>query len=219
LPKAIYVHNLNSKSASATHWLTRRAQKSFLSTTNWRNSWMNTSKRRASAPSQVLLCSLPPWERPASYRSGRSCAPTRRTCSSDGSNKRGCRLTIRLTHSVRPASRTFWKMTGPLKPLNESPATPTVGPRNSMIAVDRRFCSRIWREFGIDTAGRFQLKVYNDPEISPVLLDTVELLNGIHIPDCACCLDTAVSRRTERLLRQKRLSMELGRLWREPTTT
>ena len=32
-------------------------RKSFPSTTSWRNSWTNTSKRPASAPSQVLLCS------------------------------------------------------------------------------------------------------------------------------------------------------------------
>ncbi len=87
-------------------------------------------------------------ERPASYRAGRLCAPTPRTCSNDGSNKPDCRLTIRLTHSGRPASRIFWKMTAPLKPLSESPATPTAGPRNSMTAAARRFCSRTWRGFG-----------------------------------------------------------------------
>ena len=81
------------------------------------------------------------------YRAGRLCAPTPRTCSNDGSSKRGCRLTIRLTHSGRPASRIFWKMTAPLKPLNESPATPTAEPRNSMTAAVRRSSWRIWSGF------------------------------------------------------------------------
>ena len=70
-------------------------------------------EQAASAPSQALLCFRPRWERPASYRGGSSCGLTPRTCSSDGSSKRGCRPTIRLTHSGRPASRTFWKMTAP----------------------------------------------------------------------------------------------------------
>jgi hypothetical protein len=48
------------------------------------------------------------------YRAGRSFEPTPRICSNDGSNKLGCRLTIRLTHSERPVSRIFWKMTAPL---------------------------------------------------------------------------------------------------------
>src|SRR5208283_1727884 len=34
-------------------------RKSSQSTTSWRSSWMNTSKRPAWAPSQVLLCSRP----------------------------------------------------------------------------------------------------------------------------------------------------------------
>jgi hypothetical protein len=76
---------------------------------------MITSKRPASAPSQVLLCSRPPWAKPASYRDGRSCAPTPRTCSSDGSNKRGCRLSIRLTRSGRPGSRNFLENDGTLE--------------------------------------------------------------------------------------------------------
>jgi hypothetical protein len=33
-----------------------------------------------------------------------------------------------------------------LKPLSESPVTPTAEPQNSMIAATRRFCSRTWRE-------------------------------------------------------------------------
>jgi hypothetical protein len=33
--------------------------------------YLKASKRLAWARSQVLLCSLPPWERPASYRAGR----------------------------------------------------------------------------------------------------------------------------------------------------
>ena len=74
-------------------------------------------------------------QRPASYRVGRLCAPTPRTCSNDGSNKPDYRRTIRLTHSGRPASRIFWKMTALLKPLSESPATPTAGPRK---LYDRR---------------------------------------------------------------------------------
>jgi hypothetical protein len=97
-----------------------------------------------------LLCSRPLSERPASYRAGPLCVPMPRTCLNDGSNKRDCRLTIRLTHSGRPASQIFWKTTAPLKPLNESPATPTAGPRNSMTAAAKRFCSRTWRGFGIE---------------------------------------------------------------------
>jgi integrase len=38
----------------------------------------------------------------------------------------------------------FLKTTAPLKPPSESPATPTAGPRSSMIAAIRRFCSKIW---------------------------------------------------------------------------
>jgi site-specific recombinase XerD len=74
-----------------------------------------------------------------------------RTCSNDGSSKRGCRPTIRLTHSERPASQTFWKMTAPLKPLNESPATLIAGPPSSTIAADRKSCSKIWKELGIES--------------------------------------------------------------------
>ena len=88
--------------------------------------------------------------KPASYRAGRWCAPMPRTCSNDGSNKRGCQLTIRLTHSGRPASRIFWKMTAPWKLLSELPATPTAGPQNFMTVAVRRCCSRTWRGFGID---------------------------------------------------------------------
>ena len=62
----------------------------------------------------------------------------------------GCRPTIRLTHSGRPASRIFWKMTAPLKPLNASPAMPTAGQRNSMTAAAKRFCSRTWRGLDIE---------------------------------------------------------------------
>jgi integrase len=40
-----------------------------------------------------------------------------------------------------------------LKPLSGSPATPTAGPRNFMTAAARRFCSKIWRGFGIETTG------------------------------------------------------------------
>jgi hypothetical protein len=46
---------------------------------------------------------------------------TPRTCSSGDSNKLDSQPTIRLTHSGRPASRIFWKMTALLKPLSESP--------------------------------------------------------------------------------------------------
>jgi site-specific recombinase XerC len=45
--------------------------------------------------------------------------------------------------------RIFWKMTAPLKPLRESLATQIAEPRNSMIAVVRRFSSKTWRGFGI----------------------------------------------------------------------
>jgi hypothetical protein len=107
---------------------------------------MNTSKRPAWAPSQVLLCSRPLSGRAASYRAGPLCVPMPRTCLNDGSNKRDCRLTIRLTHSGRPASQIFWKMTAPLKPLNESPVTRIAGPRNSMTAAARRYYWRIWSE-------------------------------------------------------------------------
>ena len=91
--------------------------------------------------------------KPANYRAGRSCAPMPRTCSNDDSNKPDYRRTIRLTHSGRPASRIFWKTTALLKPLSESPATPTAGPQNSMTAAARRFCSKIWSGFGIESSG------------------------------------------------------------------
>ena len=53
---------------------------------------------------------------------------------------------VRLTPSGQPASRIFWRMTVLLKRLNESPATPTAGPRNFMIVAVRRFCPRTWKE-------------------------------------------------------------------------
>jgi site-specific recombinase XerD len=59
-------------------------EKDFPGTTSSKSSWTNTSKLPVSAPSQALLYFLPPWERPASYRVGGWCAPTPRTCSSDG---------------------------------------------------------------------------------------------------------------------------------------
>jgi hypothetical protein len=34
--------------------------------------------------SRVLLCSLPPWAKPANYRTGRSSGRMPRTCSNDG---------------------------------------------------------------------------------------------------------------------------------------
>ena len=92
----------------------------------------------------------PPWERAVSYRAGRWCGPTPRTCSNDASNKLDYRPTIRLTHSGQPASRILWKMTVPLKPISESQATPTAEPRNSMTAVDKRFCSKTWSGSGIE---------------------------------------------------------------------
>jgi hypothetical protein len=64
--------------------------------------------------------------------------------------KLDCRRIIRLTHFGPPASRIFWKMTALLKPLNASPATPTAGPRNSMIAAVRRCSSKTWRGLGIE---------------------------------------------------------------------
>ena len=74
-------------------------------------------------------------ERLANSRAGRSYAPMPRTCLKGGSNKLGCRRIIRLTPSGRPASRIFWKMTAPWKPLSGSPATPTAAPRNLTTAV------------------------------------------------------------------------------------
>jgi hypothetical protein len=109
-----------------------------------KSSWTNTSKLQALAPSRVLLCSRLLSERPASYRAGRLCAPTPRTCSNDDSNKLAYRRIIRRTPSAQPASRIFSKMTALLKPLSGSPATPIAGPRNSMTAAVRRFCSKTW---------------------------------------------------------------------------
>ena len=45
-------------------------------------------------------------------------------------------------------------MTVLLKRLNESPATPTAGPRNFMIGAVRRFCSRTWRASDIERQKR-----------------------------------------------------------------
>jgi hypothetical protein len=67
-----------------------------------------------------------------------------------GLKQRDCRRTIRLTHSGPPASRIFWKMTVPLKPLSESPATPIAALRNSTTAAVRRFSWRTWRGFGTE---------------------------------------------------------------------
>src|SRR5271165_3215508 len=72
-----------------------------------------------------------------------------RTCLKGGLSKPVCRRTIRLTHSGPPASRILWKMTVPLKPLSESPATPTAGRQSFTTAAARRFYSRTWRGFGI----------------------------------------------------------------------
>jgi site-specific recombinase XerD len=54
-----------------------------------------------------------------------------------------------LTLSGRPASRIFWKMTGPLKPLSASPGMRIAGRQSFMIAAARRSCLRIWSGFGI----------------------------------------------------------------------
>jgi site-specific recombinase XerC len=64
--------------------------------------------------------------------------------------KPDCRRTIRLTHSGRPVSRIFWKMTVFLKPLSESPATPAAGPQSFMTAAGRRCSWRIWKESDIE---------------------------------------------------------------------
>jgi hypothetical protein len=64
-----------------------------------------------------LSCFLPPWAKPESFRAVRWRVPTPRTCSNDGSNKRGCRRTIHLTRSERPASQILWKTTAPWRPL------------------------------------------------------------------------------------------------------
>jgi hypothetical protein len=101
-------------------WRIRRAWKA-----HWRYRTQRTSRRKKQAAwirNRALRYSRPPGERPGSYRAGRLCALTPRTCSNDDSNKPACRLTIRPTPSVRRALRIFWKMTAPLKPLNESPA-------------------------------------------------------------------------------------------------
>jgi hypothetical protein len=67
-----------------------------------------------------------------------------------GSSKPDCQLTIRLTHSGRPASRIFWKMTEFWKPPSASLAALIAGLRNSMTVAARRCFSRIWRGFGIN---------------------------------------------------------------------
>jgi hypothetical protein len=59
-------------------------------------------------------------------------------------------------HFARSASRIFWKMTAPLKPLSESPGEPTAGPRNFMTAAVRRCSWRIWRGFGIEGSAALQ---------------------------------------------------------------
>jgi integrase len=53
-----------------------------------------------------------------------------------------------LDSSARPASRIFWKMMGPLKPLSASPAMPTAGRLNSMTGAVRKFSWRIWSASG-----------------------------------------------------------------------
>jgi hypothetical protein len=102
------------------------------------------------SPLTSARIALAAWAKPGSYRAGRWCAPTPRTCSSDGSDKLGCQRTIRLTHSGPPASRIFWKMTVLLKPLSASPATPTAGRQSFTTAAVRRCPWRTWSEFGID---------------------------------------------------------------------
>jgi hypothetical protein len=100
-----------------------------------------------------LLCSRPPWAKTRKYRAGRSCAPMPRTFLKDGSNKLGCRRTIRLTHSGRPALRIFWKMAAPLKPSNGSPATPTAGQPSSTTSRSERTA----RGYGEDSVLRCSL--------------------------------------------------------------
>ena len=101
---------------------------------------------------------------PGGYRKGRQVIgrpvvrTDARTCSSDDSREPGCRLTIRLTHFGRLGSRIFWKMTVLWRQLSESPATPTAGPRNSMTAAARRFCSKTWRGFGTDRKGQREVQ-------------------------------------------------------------
>ena len=111
---------------------------------------MNTSRSPASAPSRVRFSFRLQCEKPGSYRAGRCGVRTPPTCLKDGSNKRDCRRNIHLTHFGLPVSPIFWRTTAHLKPLSESPATPTVAPRNSMIGAGRRFSSRTWRGFVTD---------------------------------------------------------------------
>jgi integrase len=56
---------------------------------------------------------------------------------------------FRPTRSGQPVLPIFWKMTARSKPPNASLATRIAARRNSMTAAVRRFCSRIWRGFGI----------------------------------------------------------------------
>ena len=125
-------------------------RKSFPCTISSRSSSTSILKQPAWIKSQALPFFRPLSERAVSYRAGRSFVPMRRTCSNDDSNKPVCRLTIRLTLSGRPGSRIFWKTTALLKPLNESPATPIAGRRNSMTVAAKRFSSKIWSGFGIE---------------------------------------------------------------------
>jgi hypothetical protein len=121
--------------------LTKKAakRKSFPCTTSWKTSWTNASKRPASAPSQILLRSLLTWAEQAKYRAGPTSGQTPRTMLKRRLKQGGLRPTIRLTHSGRPASPIFWRMTRPSKPLSESPVTRIAGPRNSMTAGARRY--------------------------------------------------------------------------------
>jgi hypothetical protein len=67
-----------------------------------------------------------------------------RTCSGDGSKKPDCPGRTGITNFLEnDGTSALWK------PLSESPGTPTAGPQSFMTAVDRRFCSRIWRGFAI----------------------------------------------------------------------
>jgi len=93
-----------------------------------------------------------------------------------GSSKPACRLTIRLIHSGRLASRISWKMTAPWKPLGGSLATPTAGPRNFTIAAYRRFCSRIWK--GFDTNFEARRKVTKCREIKFLSVTAMRIQNG-----------------------------------------
>jgi hypothetical protein len=61
-------------------------------------------------------------------------------------------LRIALFASLIPGDRHHEfsvKMTEPLKPLSDSPATPTAGRQNSMTVVARRFYSKTWSKFVI----------------------------------------------------------------------